>query len=121
MKQCVSRDCDATPLEATPDGVRETATDGTPRSAKTAGEKLRQLTQSFYQRLLDPRQYDISHEDIQALSVPCTLWDQGGSDLSVTDRGGSYQYTRYAGWVQGKRPLKIFNGKCKLPRDCVMS
>ena len=115
-----SRDCDATPLEATPDGVRETATDGTPRSAKTAGEKLRQLTQSFYQRLLDPRQYGISHEEIQALSVPCTIWDQGGSDITVTESARIYQ-TRPAGWVQGKRPLKIFNGKCKLPRDRVMS
>lgn len=115
-----SRDCDANPLEATPDGLRETATDGTPRSAKTAGEKLRQLTQSFYQRLLHPQHYGISHEEIQALSVPCTFWDQGGSDITVTERARSY-HTRPAGWVQGKRPLKMFNGKCKLPRDRVMS
>ena len=115
-----SRDCDAVPLEATPDGLREAATDGTPRSAKAAGENLRQLTQSFYQRLVDPRHYDISHEEIQALSVPCTFWDQGGYDITVSERGRRHEQ-RNAGWVQGKRPLKISNGKCKLPRNCVMS
>ena len=38
----LARSWDLAPLEATPDGLRETATDGTPRSAKAAGEKLRQ-------------------------------------------------------------------------------
>ena len=116
----LARSCDAAPLEATPDGLRETATDGTPRSAKAASERLRQLTRSFYERLLDRQQFDISHEEMQALSVPCTFWDQGGYDITVTARGKLLE-TRPASWVQGKRPLKIFNGKCKLPRECVMS
>ena len=42
-----SRACDSLPLEATPAGLRQTAIEGTPRSAKAAGAKLRELTQSF--------------------------------------------------------------------------
>ena len=38
-------------LPPTPEGLRETAVDGTPRSAKSAGTELRQLTQTFYERL----------------------------------------------------------------------
>ena len=38
-------------LEPTPEGLRETAMDGTPRSAKAAGAKLRKLTNTFYSRL----------------------------------------------------------------------
>ena len=38
-------------LEPTPEGLRETAKDGTPRSAKAAGAKLRKLTNTFYSRL----------------------------------------------------------------------
>ena len=45
---------------ATSGRLRETATDGTPRSAKAAGAKLRELTQSFYSRLQDPHFYGYS-------------------------------------------------------------
>jgi len=50
-----TRNCDTLPLEATPSSLRETALDGTPRSAKAAGAQLRALTKSFYERLTDPR------------------------------------------------------------------
>ena len=44
------RDYDAL-LQPTPDGLRETAIDGTPRRAKQAAEQLRDITGSFYSRL----------------------------------------------------------------------
>ena len=92
-----SRDVDGTrlELEATPAGLRETAIDGTPRSAKAAGAKLRQLTQQFYSRLVDPRFYDVTHEELESLSVEAILWDNRD------------------GHVYGSRPLMRFKGKRK--------
>ena len=48
------------PLETTPAGLRETAMDGTPRSAKAAGMQLRKLTQTFYEQIMDPRFYGVT-------------------------------------------------------------
>jgi len=83
---------EALPLEATPAGLRETAVDGTPRSAKAAGAQLRALTQSFYQRLTDPRFYGFEHEDL----------------LSVQVRTESWQPRQF--WESGVRNLKRFGG-----------
>ena len=73
-------------LDQTPAGLREVATDGTPRSAKAAGAKLRELTQSIYRRLQDPRFYGVSCEDLQVVQV---------------------------GMGTGTRPLKRFGGNKK--------
>ena len=78
---------EALPLEATPAGLRETAVDGTPRSAKAAGAQLRALTQSFYQRLTDPRCYGFKHEDLLSVQVrteswqPRQFWESGVRNL----------------------------------------
>ena len=48
--------------------------DGTPRSAKAAGAELRKLTQSFYERLLDPRFYGFEHEDLKNVKVTTEFW-----------------------------------------------
>ena len=76
-------------LEPTPAGVRETATDGTPRSAKAAGAKLRQLTRTFYERL---GHVSVTHEDFTAVRVETEYWD-----VSEFHRQG---------WEMGERPLK---------------
>ena len=96
---------DALPLEATPTGLRETAVDGTPRSAKAAGAELRQLTQSFYERLLDPRFYGFEHEDLQNVHVTARVWQRWrpSSSNRVNDH-----------YVTGVRALKRFGGE---PRD----
>ena len=89
-----SRDCDALPLEATPAGLRETALDGTPRSAKAAGAQLRVLTQSFLMRLTDPRFYGFEHGELEAVSVPTEIWDNAPG----RNRGHRQD------WVQASRP-----------------
>ena len=67
-------------LELTPPGLCETAIDGTPRGAKAAGAKLRKLTESFYERLLDPRLYGIAvEEDLEDVWVKTTFWDMAAS------------------------------------------
>ena len=71
------------PLEATPASLRETAVDGTPRSAKAAGAQLRRLTQSFYERLLDPRFYGFSHEELEQVEVR------------------TFQWSKFSEWVEG--------------------
>ena len=92
-----SRACEAQesvlPLEATPAGMRETAVDGTPRSAKAAGAELRKLTQSFHERLQDPRFYDVAPEELEAVRVRVQVWDSR------------------EGWRPGVRPLKRYGGK----------
>ena len=67
--------------------------DGTPRSAKAAGAELRMLTQSFYQRLLDPCFYDMEHEELEAVRVNAEVYDH------------------VRGWQHGVRPLKRYGGK----------
>lgn len=62
-------------LEPTPAGQRETAIDGTPRSAKAAGAKLRMLTRTFYERLADPRFYGVTEEEFRTLPVKAKIWD----------------------------------------------
>lgn len=94
-----SRACDALPLEATPAGVRETAVDGTPRSAKAAGAELRKLTQSFYERLLDPRFYNIAHEELQAVRVRAKMYSH------------AVPLAQNWGWQDGVRSLKRYGGK----------
>ena len=91
-----SRDCDF-PLEATPAGLRETAVDGTPRSAKAAGAQVRKLTQTFYDRLLDPRFYGVAHEELKSVHVRTEFWDR------------SVPYDQH--WENGVRPLKRYGGK----------
>ena len=73
--------------------MRETAVDGTPRSAKAAGAELRKLTQTFYERLVDPRFYNVPHEELEAVRVRVDVYDQS------------------EGWRPGMRPLKRFGGK----------
>ena len=88
-------------LESTPAGLREAATDGTPRSARAAGMKLRQLTQTFHQRLLDTRFYGATNEQLETLRVPTVFW------TACADPGCNVLRQR---WVQGSRPLKVFKG-----------
>ena len=83
------------PLDATPAGLRETAMDGTPRSAKAAGARLRALTQTFYERM--QTSYGVTYEELLAVRVETELWD-----TSVPHRQG---------WEKGTRPLKRFGGK----------
>ena len=85
-------------LEATPAGVREAAMDGTPRSAKAAGATLRALTQTFYERLLDPRFYNVEHDELERLQVATEFWD------ATSNRRDPH-------WEMGVRPLKRFGGK----------
>lgn len=84
----------ASPLEATPAGLRETALDGTPRSAKAAGAQLRALTQSFYQRLTDPGFYGFKHEDLLSVQVRTEFWQP-----------------KQEVWESGVRNLKRLGGK----------
>ena len=62
------------PLEGTPNGLRETAMDGSPRSAKEAGRKLRKLTQTFYERLRDPRFYGLTEDELVDVMVKTDTW-----------------------------------------------
>ena len=87
-------------LEATPAGVREAAMDGTPRSAKAAGATLRALTQTFYERLLDPRFYNVEHDELERLQVATEFWD-----------ATSHRRDPHCHWEMGVRPLKRFGGK----------
>ena len=82
------------PLEATPEGLRETAMHGSPRSAKEAGRKLRKLTQTFYERLRDPRFYGVTDEDLSNCVVKTQFWD--GQDGQ---------------WATGTRLLKRYSGR----------
>ena len=87
-------------LELTPPGLRETAIDGTPRRAKAAGAKLRKLTESLYERLLDPRLYGIAvEEDLEDVWVKTTFWDYGSFGQ---ERGH---------WSVGTRKLKRCGGR----------
>ena len=105
-----SRDCDA-PLAATPAGLRETAMDGTPRSAKVAGAELRALTQSFYERLLDPRFYGFEHEDLKNVKVTTEVWVRAHS-REVSRDSKSVVFERVTPhWETGVRLLKLFGGK----------
>lgn len=90
-----TRNCDTLPLEATPSSLRETALDGTPRSAKAAGAQLRALTKSFYERLTDPRFYGFTHEDLLSVQVRTEFWQHGHEQS----------------WEPGARTLKRFGGK----------
>ena len=83
-------------LQPTPAGQRETALDGTPRSAKAAGTKLRKLTSTFYERLADPRFYGVTEEEFIELPVKANIWED---DLSI----GS-------GWSTQIRHLMRFGG-----------
>ena len=58
--------------------MRETAVDGTPRSAKAAGAELRKLKQSFHERLQDPRFYDVAPEELEAVRVRVQVCAAGG-------------------------------------------
>ena len=69
--------------------------DGTPRSAKAAGARLRALTQTFYERM--QTSYGVTYEELLAVRVETELWD-----TSVPHRQG---------WEKGTRPLKRFGGK----------
>ena len=104
-----SRDFDvALPLEATPVGLRETAVDSTPRSAKAAGAKLRRLTQSFYERLLDPRFYNFDHEDLQRVQVTTEFW-QPAHSVEVSRDPKCVVFTRKGPqWETGVRPLQRY-------------
>jgi hypothetical protein len=84
-------------LEATPVGLRETAADGTPRSAKAAGADLRKLTQSFLERLVTL--YRVAPEELETVQV----------------RAQTYQHD--GGWRPTVRPLKRLRGTTKLSVD----
>lgn len=81
-------------LEDTPAGLREIATDGTPRSAKTAGTKLRALTQKCYELLMHPTLCGIAHEELREVRVETDFWDKSDP-------------TRQH-WGKRVRPLKRF-------------
>jgi hypothetical protein len=70
-----SRDEFKLELEPTPEGLRETAKDSTPRSAKAAGLKLRKLTNTFYERLLHPGYGGVTHEELEDVVVKSKAWD----------------------------------------------
>ena len=73
--------------------------DGTPRSAKAAGKELRKLTDTFYERLKDPRFYGVTDEELGDRVVKTKFWDQ---DIS-TGSSGLWQY--------GTRPLMRYGGR----------
>jgi hypothetical protein len=107
-----SRDCDALPLAATPAGLRETAMDGTPRSAKAAGAELRKLTQSFYERLLDPRFYGFEPEDLKNVKVTTEYWVCAHCrEVSREDSKRVVRERVSPHWETGVRPLKLFGAK----------
>ena len=100
MRELARSRCDSLPLEATPAGLRETAVDGTPRRAKAAGAKLRELTVSFYQKLTSPRLYNMEPVELGSVQVPTTLC------LNHVDFERAEPYPPYPiGWVQDTRPL----------------
>lgn len=86
------------PLDATPDGLREIAIDGTPHSAKEAGVKLRKLTQTFYERLMDPRFYGVTNDELADVMVATEFWDR---QLHTSEAGK---------WSWGLRRLKRHGG-----------
>ena len=98
-------------INCTPAGLRETAADGTPRSAKAAGAELRQLTQSFYQRLQDPRFYGCEIEDLQKVQVPTEFWVRAHSVEKSRDSKQVVSEWVQPHWETGVRPLKRFGGK----------
>ena len=59
-------------LEPTPAALRDSAMDGTPRSAKAAGAKLRELTQTFKKRLM--LEGGVSPDDLYKVSVRTSWW-----------------------------------------------
>jgi len=106
-----TRNCDALPLEATPASLRETALDGTPRSAKAAGAQLRALTQSFYERLTDPRFYGFEHEDLPSVQVRTEFWQRQHYVRRDRLGGGTVLEQVPAHWESGARNLHRFGGK----------
>jgi hypothetical protein len=91
------------PLEATPGGLRETAIDGTPHSAKAAGAKLRKLTQTFYERLMDPRFYGVTENELADVMVETEFWDSRTQDRDSSAAG-------HGEWDWGLRRLKRYGG-----------
>jgi hypothetical protein len=60
-------------LEPTPPGIRQSAIEGSPRSAKAAGAKLRKLTQTFYARLRDSYSYGVTEKQLRHVEVKTTI------------------------------------------------
>ena len=85
------RDYDAL-LGPTPNGLRETAMDGTPRRAKQSSEQLRGLTTSFYARL---SAIGCTVDVLKEVAVKTTYWEPKG----------------LRGWTRGTRPLKRYKGQ----------
>ena len=100
MRELALSRCDSLPLEATPAGLRETAVDGTPRRAKAAGAKLRELTVSFYQKLINPRLYNVEPVELGNVQVPTTCWLNHRRPYDPARGREPHQ-----GYVQDTRPL----------------
>ena len=84
-------------LPPTPAGLRETALDGTPRSAKAAGLKLRKLTRTFYERLKDPRFYGVTEKQLRHVEVKTKFCPTDSQDFEKE-------------WTTGVRRLKQYGG-----------
>ena len=91
-------------LEATPAGLHEAAMDGTPRSARAAGAKLRKLTQSFYERLQDPRFYGVDPDKFFRVEVRCKFWNKGWM-AQYDSRHDDSQLCGFGQWENGVRHL----------------
>ena len=91
-------------LEPTPEGLRETAKDSTPRSAKTAGLKLRKLTNTFYERLLHPGYGGVTHEELEGVVVKSKFWDMNGISIGGSWTTKTRRLQRYSSRVPGSWP-----------------
>ena len=73
-------------LPPTPAGLREMALDGTPRSAKAAGLKLRKLTRTFYERLKDTRFYGVTEKQLRHVEVKTKFYPTDFKDFEKESR-----------------------------------
>jgi hypothetical protein len=99
-----SRDEFKLELEPTPEGLRETAKDSTPRSAKAAGLKLRKLTNTFYERLLHPGYGGVTHEELEDVVVKSKAWDMNGISIGGSWTTRTRRLQRYGSRIAGSWP-----------------
>ena len=56
------------------DGTKAAGNTKAARSAKAAGAKRRKLTRTFYERLQDPRFYNVTRGELYRVPVQTTFW-----------------------------------------------
>ena len=88
-------------LPPTPAGLREMALDGTPRSAKAAGLKLRKLTRTFYERLKDTRFYGVTEKQLRHVEVKTKFCSTDFRDFEKEWTTGVRRLKQYGGSISG--------------------